>query len=182
MHTKGYSNIPGELFYYITFLTRALPLRSAKTFIELLMGSLLTQSGFVTSAIWIVDMARQWPGYYKWLETGQWSYLKLMRQWTALFLKLFGDNPVYLAIDDSIVLRHSKKAPMSQIHHQHGNKTNLSRYVRGQCRVALAAIVKRSGCNTPLPLLLRLTPQAGNSGKLVIARSLIRALTETAKR
>ncbi len=68
-----------------------------RTFIELLMGSLLTQSGFVTSAIWIVDMAGQW-GYYKWLETGQWSYLKLMRQWTALFLKLFGDNPVYLAI------------------------------------------------------------------------------------
>ncbi len=34
MHTKGYSNIPSELFYYITFLTRALPLRSAKTFIE----------------------------------------------------------------------------------------------------------------------------------------------------
>ncbi len=181
MHTKGYSNIPGELFYYITFLTRALPLRSAKTFIELLMGSLLTQSGFVTSAIWILDMARQWPGYYKWLETGQWSYLKLMRQWTALFLKLFGDNPVYLAIDDSIMLRHSKKASMSQIHHQHGNKTNLSRYVRGQCRVALAAIVKRSGCNTPLPLLLRLTPQAGNSGKLVIARSLIRALLEPLK-
>ncbi len=27
MHTKGYGNIPGELFYYITFLTRALPLR-----------------------------------------------------------------------------------------------------------------------------------------------------------
>ncbi len=108
-------------------------------------------------------------------------YLKLMRQWTALFLKLFGDNPVYLAIDDSIVLRHSKKAPMSQIHHQHGNKTNLSRYVRGQCRVALAAIVKRSGCNTALPLLLRLTPQAGNSGKLVIARSLIRALMEPLK-
>ncbi len=146
------------------------------------MGSLLTQSVFVTSAIWILDMARQWPGYYKWLETGHWSYLKLMRQWTALFLKLFGDNPVYLAIDDSIVLRHSKKAPMSQIHHQHGNKTNLSRYVRGQCRVALAAIVKRSGCNTALPLLLRLTPQAGNSGKLVIARSLIRALLEPLKR
>ena len=104
-----------------------------------------------------------------------------MIQWTALFLKLFGDNPVYLAIDDSIVLHHSKKVSMSQIHHQHGNKTNLSRYVRGQCRVALAAIVKRSGCNTPLPLLLRLTPQAGNSGKLVIARSLIRALLEPLK-
>ncbi len=44
-----------------------------------------------------------------------------MRQWTTLFLKLFADKPVYLAIDDSIVLRHSKKAPMSQIHHQHGS-------------------------------------------------------------
>ncbi len=38
MHTKGYSNIPSELFYYITFLTRALPLRSTKTFIELLIS------------------------------------------------------------------------------------------------------------------------------------------------
>ena len=47
--------------------------------------------------------------------------------------------------------------------------------------MALAAIVKRSGCNTALPLLLRLTPQAGNSGKLVIARSLIRALLEPLK-
>ncbi len=60
-------------------------------------------------------------------------------------------------------------------------KKRPSRYVRGQCRVALAAIVKRSGCNTALPLLLRLTPQAGNSGKLVIARSLIRALLEPLK-
>ena len=67
------------------------------------MGSLLTQSGFVTSAIWGRDMARQWPSYYKWLETGQCSYLKLMRQWTALFLKLFADNLGYLAIDDSIM-------------------------------------------------------------------------------
>ena len=30
MHTKGYSNIPSELFYYITFLTRALPLGAQK--------------------------------------------------------------------------------------------------------------------------------------------------------
>ncbi len=61
MHTKGYSNIPSELFYYITFLTRALPLRSAvwgKTFIELLMGSLLTQSGFDNQCYLDTDMAR----------------------------------------------------------------------------------------------------------------------------
>jgi len=181
MNTKGYCNIPSELFYYITFLSRALPPRSTKTFIELLVGSLLTQSGFVTSSIWILDMANQWFSYHKWLEKGQWSYLILMRQWTALFLKLFPDKQVYLAIDDSIVLRNSKKAPMSKIHHQHGSKTNQPEYVRGQCWVALAAIVERAKSNTALPLLFRLTPQAGNTGKLVIARTLIRAVLQQFK-
>ncbi|MCN4144751.1 MAG: hypothetical protein LC437_06790 [Thiohalomonas sp.] len=38
MNTKEYGNIPCELFYYITFLARALPPRSIKTFIELLIG------------------------------------------------------------------------------------------------------------------------------------------------
>ena len=124
MHTKGYGHIPGELFYYITFLARALPARSIKTFVELLVGSLLTQAGFVTSAIWILDMANQWSSYHKWLQKGRCPYLKLMRRWALLFLKLFPDKQVYLAIDDSIVLRASKKAPMSQWHHQHGNKPN----------------------------------------------------------
>jgi len=176
MNTKGYGNIPSELFYYITFLARALPPRSIKTFIELLIGSLLTQSGFVTSSWWILDMANQWFSYHKWLEKGQWSYIKLMRQWTSLYLRLFPEKHVYLAIDDSIVLRHSKKAPESKIHHQHGSKTNLSQYVRGQCWVALAAVVDRAGSNTALPLLFRLTPEAGNSSKLTTARTLIRAV------
>jgi hypothetical protein len=130
MNTKGYGNISGELFYYITFLAQALPARSMKTFIELLIGCLLTQSGLVTSAWWILDMQNQWFSYHKWLETGKWSYLIVMRQWVKLFIRLFGQQKIYLCIDNSIVLRASKKAPMSQFHHQHGNKPNLSQYVR----------------------------------------------------
>ena len=38
--------------------------------------------------------------------------------------------------------------------------------------------MKRAKHNTALPLLFRLTPQAGNRGKLVIARTLIRALRQ----
>jgi hypothetical protein len=123
-------------------------------------------------------MGRQWFSYHKWLQTGQWSYLKLMRQWTRLFLQLFPDNKVYLAIDDSIVLRASKKAPMSQWHHQHASKPNQAQFVRGQCWVALAAVVKRMDKHTALPLLFRLTPQAGNTSKLVVARTLIRAVLQ----
>jgi len=113
MNTKRYGNIPDELFYYITFLARAIPARSIKTFIELLIGCCLTQSGFVTSAWWILDMHNQWFSYHKWLETGQWSYLVLMRQWNRLFITLFGDKRIYLLVDDTVVLRASKKAPMS---------------------------------------------------------------------
>ncbi len=40
-------------------------------------------------------------------------------------------------------------------------KQNLSQFVRGQCWVALAAVVDRAGCNTALPLLFRLTPETG---------------------
>ena len=55
MNVKGYSRIPNELFYWITFLTKVLPLRSVGTFLELLIGAMLTPTGFVTEAylIWI---------------------------------------------------------------------------------------------------------------------------------
>lgn len=50
MGNKGYASIPGTLFECITFLARALPVRSVPTFIELLIGAMLTQTGFVTGA------------------------------------------------------------------------------------------------------------------------------------
>ena len=46
MDAKGYSRIPRELCYWITFLAEALPLRSVGTFIELLIGAMLTPAGF----------------------------------------------------------------------------------------------------------------------------------------
>jgi hypothetical protein len=38
MKTKGYSNTPSTLFECITFIARALPVRSVPTFSELLIG------------------------------------------------------------------------------------------------------------------------------------------------
>jgi len=126
-------------------------------------------------------MGNQCFSYHKWLKEDQWSYLKLMRQWTRLFLQLFSDKKIYLAIDDPIVLRHSKKAPQSKFHHQHGSKTNLSQFVRGQCWVALAAVVDKVGRHTAFPLLLRLTPETGNRSKLRTARCLVRDLRQQFK-
>ena len=48
MGNKGYSTIPRTLLECITFLARALPIRSVPTFIELLVGTMITPAGFVT--------------------------------------------------------------------------------------------------------------------------------------
>ncbi|MBA3006089.1 MAG: hypothetical protein KJ900_17625 [Proteobacteria bacterium] len=64
MDNKGYGNIPSTLFECITFLVRALPIRSVPTFIELLVGAMITQSGFVTEAWLAINPVRSWSAYY----------------------------------------------------------------------------------------------------------------------
>jgi hypothetical protein len=71
INAKGYGSIPSELFYWITFLSKALPTRSIGTFIELLIGSMLTTSGFVTEAYLILNMRNHWTSYYNWLNKGK---------------------------------------------------------------------------------------------------------------
>lgn len=177
MDARRYDSIPRELFHWITFLCQALPLRSAGTFVELLMGALLSPTGFVTDAWLMLEMQNHWTSYYKMLQKGKWSWLALARQFTRLALGRMGRGPVYLVIDDTLTLRSSTRAPGSQIHHQHGNKPNLASYVRGQCWVSLAMVARRlDGSAMALPLLSRLMPSAGNSGKLVGARTLIRGV------
>ena len=177
MNAPGYSRIPSELRYWITFLSKALPKRSTFTFVELLVGALLTQSGFVTDAYSSIGMRNHWTSYYKWLQKGQWSWVVLSRQFVRLVLSVIKFDVVHLEIDDTLTLRASKKAPASQIHHQHGNKPNLAEFVRGQCWVSLAVIAKRAnGDAIALPALSRLIPSVTNTGKLVAANTLIRSV------
>ena len=177
MNATGYGSIPRELCHWITFLSKALPLRSVATFIELLFGAMLTPSGFVTEAYLMVNMRNHWTSYYKWLQKGKWSWLVLARQFTRLALSVAKSEVVHLVIDDTLTLRASKKAPGSQIHHQHGNKPNLASFIRGQCWVSLAMIRRRADqAPVAVPALSRLIPSAGNRGKLVAANTLIRGV------
>ncbi|WP_419652472.1 hypothetical protein, partial [Thiolapillus sp.] len=91
-------------------------------------------------------------------------------------LKVVKQEVIHLVIDDTLTLRASKKAPGSQIHHQHGNKPNLAQYVRGQCWVSLAWVIRREKQPVALPLLTRLVPGISNTGKRVAAKTLIRAV------
>ncbi|ARU54650.1 IS701 family transposase [Oleiphilus messinensis] len=176
MDAKGYGNIPEILFDWITFLVKALPLRSVPTFIELLIGAMLTPTGFVTDAWLMVAMKRHWSSYFKWLQKGKWSWVALAQQLGQLLTQWCPNEQWYLAIDDTLVLRSSKKAPSSQFHHMHGNKANRPQFVRGQCWVSLSAIVKGQKQAWSIPLISRLTRACGNGNKLVTAGILLRVM------
>jgi len=176
MNHKGYRYIPKALFDAITFLCQAIPKRSVPTFLELLFGAMLTQTGFVTDAVLAVDTVRHWNSYYKWLHFGKWSWVAVGCQTARLALWMLPRRRWFLMIDDTIVFRSSKKAPGSAIHHQHGNKSNRPTYVRGQCWVTLALTISKGFRSLGIPILSRLARQGGNSGKLVAARTLLRVL------
>ena len=132
MGNKGYATIPGTLLESITFLARALPIRSVPTFIELLVGAMITPAGFVTEAWLAINPLRSWTAYYKWLQQGRWSWVALGVQLARLVVTFFPQPIWYLIFDDTLIFRTSKKAPGSAIYRQHGAKTNRPKYARGQ--------------------------------------------------
>lgn len=155
MTTAEHRSIQDILCYWITFLSEALPPRARSTFIELLIGSLLTRQGFVTESLLAIVPKLHWTAYYKWIEREKWSWVALARQYLRLVLATVKPTKVYLAIDDTLTLRASEKAPGAKIHHQHGNKKNLAQYVLGQCWVSLAMITHRAD-GTPVGFPLQL--------------------------
>jgi len=176
MDILGYRHIPQALLEFITFLVRALPLRSVPTFIELLVGSMLTQAGFVTQAYLALPMKRHWTSYYKWLQKGKWSWVALGVQMAKLLVHFFPQAEWHLVIDDTLVLRTSKKAPGSKICHEHSKKSNRPEFVRAQNWVCLAAVICSDIQNAAVPLLSRLIRSVGNASKLDAAKTLIRVI------
>jgi len=176
MGNKGYSIIPRALFESITFLAKALPVRSVPTFIELLIGAMLTQSGFVTEAYLAVDCLRSWNGYYKWLQKGKWSWVALGVQLARLVTVYFPQSVWLLIFDDTFIYRASRKAPGSGIYHQHARKANRPQYAWGQNWVTVALSVAGSNRIAAIPLLSRLMRSGGNSGKLQAAKTLLRVM------
>ena len=176
MGNKGYSTIPRTLFENITFLARALPVRSVPTFIELLIGAMLTQAGFVTEAWLAINPLRSWSGYYKWLQQGKWSWVALGVQLAKLVVTFFPQSVWLLIFDDTFIYRSSRKAPGSGIYHQHGSKANRPQYARGQNWVTMALSIAGDGKHAAVPLLSRLMRSGGNTSKLHAAKTLFRVI------
>lgn len=164
----------------ILLLSSSLPLRSIFRFVSLIVG-VIVRPGHVTDALIGSETESSWSEAYKWLLYGKWSYLNLSRKMADMVSTLKPEK-LYLAVDDTVIYRGSKKAPCSKIHHEYGNKSNRPTYVRGQNLVFMIASIKVPLVgNIALPLLSRLTPASGNSDKLKAVKVIWRVLGESFK-
>src|SRR5690242_11582644 len=168
--------VPPILTALVGGLAAAVPRRARTTFTELPIGAATTRGGHVTDAILAAGLSRSWTSYYWFLQRGRWAWLAVWRALLAALAPLFGPAVRHVNIDDAVVERISARAPGSLMHHNHAAKPNRSRFLRGQGRLCLAAVIEHGWRVGAVPLMLRSVRRGAHRGKLRSARSLLRLL------
>lgn len=162
------------LILWINFIIVALPPRVMATYVELLLGAIISGSGHVSDALFEVGHQKNYSTYYYMLEQGKWSWLSVTQQFIRLIITFFPRIEWTFIVDDFICPRSSKNAPGANWHHEHSQKPNRSKYIWGQQWVALGLSLTWGKMSISLPLLLRLHKKVGNSSKITRALTLIK--------
>ena len=159
---------------WISFLLVAVPSRSRRTFVELLIGCMLNPEGWVTRAIGAICREAHWTTYYKLIERAQVSVADLSIRLLQLVQWVFPAELVNLIIDDTLVPRCAKTGPGISIKHDHSHKANRPTFLNSQCWVTLALVVQvRLGSALTVPIRSWLVEESGQRGKLWVARQLL---------
>ena len=161
---------------WINFISSALPSRVCSTYVELLIGAIISRSGHVTDALLAVGHQKHFSTYYWLLAKAKWSWFKVAKQIIALIVKSFPRMQWNLVVDDFVCPRSSKYAPGAQYHHEHSQKPNRPKYIWGQQWVALGLSLTWGKMSVCLPLIPRLHEKVGNTTKLTTARALVRSV------
>ena len=98
---------------WVSFLLVAVPPRSRRTFVELLIGCMLNPEGWVTRAIGAICREAHWTTYYKLIERAHVSVADLSIRLLQLVQWVFPAELVNLIVDDTLVPRQSTAAPGS---------------------------------------------------------------------
>lgn len=159
---------------WISFLLSAVPARSRRTFVELLIGCMLNPEGWVTRAIGAICRQAHWTTYYKLIERAQVPVAAVSIRLLQLVQQVFPVELVNLIIDDTLVPRCAKSGPGIGIKHDHSRKANRPTFLNSQCWVTLALVVRvRLGSALTVPIRSWLLEHCGQRGKLWVARQLI---------
>ena len=167
------------LSQWISFLLPAVPPRSRRTFVELLIGCMLNPEGWVTRAIGAICREAHWTTYYKLIERAQVPVADLSIRLLQLVQRVFPSDVVNLIIDDTLVPRCAKTGPGISIKHDHSRKANRPTFLNSQCWVTLALVVRvRLGSALTVPIRSWLVEESGQRGKLWVARQLIDSVSK----
>ena len=159
---------------WISFLWVAVPTRSRRTFVELLIGCLLNPEGWVTRAIGAICREAHWTTYYKLIERAHVSVAELSVRLLQRVQSLFPSEVANLIIDDTLVPRTAKTGPGISVKHDHARKANRPTFMNSQCWVTLAwGVQVRLGSALTVPIRSWLVEESGQKGKLWVARQLI---------
>lgn len=167
---------------WISFLLVAVPPRSRRTFVELLIGCMLNPEGWVTRAIGAICREAHWTTYYKLIERAHVPVADLSIRLLQLVQWVFPADRVNLIIDDTLVPRTAKTGPGISVKHDHARKANRPTFLNSQCWVTLALVVRvRLGSALTVPIRSWLVEESGQRGKLWVARQLIDSVREHVK-
>lgn len=168
------ANVCLLLSEWISFLLVAVPPRSRRTFIELLIGCMLNPEGWVTRAIGAIRREAHWTTYYKLIERAHVSVEDLSIRLLLLVLMVLPSEWVTLILDDTLVLRCAETGPGISIKHDHSHKANRPTFLNSQCWDTLALVVRvRLGSALTVPIRSWLLEESGQRGKLWVARQLM---------
>ena len=159
---------------WLNFIIAPLPKKVVGTYVELLIGAIISGSGHVTDALLEVGHQKHFSTYYWLLEKGKWPWLNVVKQLCLLIVKFFPRKEWNFIIDDFICPRVSKKAPGAQYHHEHSPKPNRPKFIWGQQWVGLGLSLPWGKICAAIPLLLRLHKKVGNTSKIKRAVMLLR--------
>src|SRR3954451_9535109 len=95
--------IPIPLCAWLPLLAKAVPNRSALTFLALLIGAMITDRGVVTETLLAITPRRKGRTYCKWLEGAKWSWIAVAQRLSKLLVTHFAPPVWYLVIDDTLV-------------------------------------------------------------------------------
>jgi hypothetical protein len=167
---------------WISFLLAAVPSRSRRTFVELLIGCMLNPEGWVTRAIGAIRRESHWTTYYKLIERAHLPVGDLAIRLLKWVQWVFPAELVNLIIDDTLVPRNAKTGPGISIKHDHSHKANRPTFLNSQCWVTLALVVRvRLGSALTIPIRSWLVEESGQRGKLWVARQLIDSVRSQVK-
>ncbi len=171
----------GLVVLWLNFMIQVIPVRLASTYMELLIGILMSRGGHVTDALLAVGHRKKYSTYYWLLTHGKWAWTEVPKQLIRLVIRFFPRSEWNLIVDDFINPRASKKVPFGAYHHEHGQKPNRPQFIWGQQIVALGLSLSYGKIWSALPLILRIHKKVGNRTKLTTAVSLIRLLAPVFK-